>query len=78
MNNGWLDLVQILESMRYLHDDGSSFTLGNAFVLFQVKVQVVAITVLKDSAEGVGINLEDVIQTNNSRVFQLLVNVILS
>jgi len=45
-------------------------------MLLQIEVKVVAITVLEDSAERVGINLKYVIQLYNPWVDQRLVNVV--
>lgn len=45
-------------------------------MLLQVEVEVMAITVLKDSAERVGVNLKHVVQLDHPRVIQWLVDVV--
>lgn len=51
VDNGRSDLIQVLEGINDLHDDGASFFLWHKFVLLQVEVQVIALTVLQDRAE---------------------------
>lgn len=51
VDNGRSDLIQVLEGVYDLHDDGASFFLWHEFVLLQVEVQVIALTVLQDRAE---------------------------
>ena len=51
---------------------------GKLSNLLQVEVQIVAITVFEDSAEGVGIDLEDVEELDDSRVLEVLVDVVLA
>ena len=45
MNDGWLDLVEILESRDCLDDDGPRLLLCQKLVLFQIEVEVVTLTV---------------------------------
>lgn len=52
VDNGRSDLVEVLEGVNDLHDDGASFFLGHKLVLLQVEVQVIALTVLQDCAES--------------------------
>lgn len=78
MNDGWLDFVQVLECMNNLHDDASCFTLGNAFVLLQIKVQIMTITVLQDGAKRIGVDLENIVQAHHARMIKLLVNIVLA
>lgn len=51
VDNGRSDLVEVLEGVNYLHDDGASLFLWHELVLLQVEVQVIALTVLQDCAE---------------------------
>ena len=46
--------------------------------LLKIEVKVVAITVFKDSAEGIGVNLEDVEESDDPRVLEVLVDVVLT
>ena len=47
-------------------------------MLFEVKVEVVAVAVLEHGAERVGVDLEHVEQADDARVVQLLVDVVLA
>lgn len=51
MDDRWFSLVQIFESRDSLTDYGLGFSFWNDFVLFEKEVQIVTLTVLKDSAE---------------------------
>ena len=51
MYDRWFDLIQVFEGVHGLHDYGPRFLFGKTFVLFQVKVQVVAFAVLHDCAK---------------------------
>lgn len=53
VNDGWSDLVEVLEGVDYLHDNGTSLLLRHELVLFQVKVQVISLAVFQDGAEPV-------------------------
>ena len=50
--NGWFDLVEVLERVKGLEQDGASLPLRDALLLFQEEVQVVAIHVLQHRAES--------------------------
>lgn len=52
MNDGRVNLVEVLESVDYLHDDGATFLLGHQLILLQVEIQIVAFAVLQHSAEA--------------------------
>lgn len=45
------DLIEVLEGVDDLHDDGAALLLRHELVLFQVEVQVVALTILQHRAE---------------------------
>lgn len=45
------DLVEVLERVDDLHDDGAALLLRHELVLLQVEVQVVALAVLQHRAE---------------------------
>lgn len=45
------DLVEVLERVDDLHDDGAALLLRHELVLFQVEVQVVALAILQYRAE---------------------------
>lgn len=51
MDNGRSDLIEVLEGVNDLHDDGAALFLWHKLVLFQVEVQVIALAVLQDCAE---------------------------
>lgn len=51
MDNGRSDLIEVLEGVNNLHDDGAALFLRHKLVLLQVEVQVVALTVLQNCAE---------------------------
>lgn len=51
VDDGRSDLVEVLEGVNYLHDDGASLLLWHELVLLQVEVQVIALAVLQDCAE---------------------------
>lgn len=46
VDDGRADLVEVLEGVDDLHDDGAPFLLAHQLVLLQVEVQVVPLTVL--------------------------------
>lgn len=52
VNNGRSDLIEILESINDLHDDGAALFLRHKLVLFQVEVQIIALAVLQNCAES--------------------------
>lgn len=54
MDDGRVDLVEVLESVDDLHDDGAAFLLRHQLILLQVEVQVVAVAVLQHCAEPAG------------------------
>ena len=78
MDHRRLDLIQIFESRGNLHDDGSSLSLRDRFVLLQVEVQVMPRAILQHRAEGIGIYLKHVIESNNARMLQPLVDLVFS
>lgn len=45
-------------------------------MLFEEEVEIVALAVLENSAEGVGVNFEDVEELDNTRMVKRLVNVV--
>lgn len=45
------DLIEVLERVDNLHDDGAALLLRHELVLFQVEVQVVALAILQHCAE---------------------------
>lgn len=51
MDYGRSDLVEVLERVDDLHDDGAALLLRHELVLLQVEVQVVALAVLQHRAE---------------------------
>jgi len=51
VDNWRSDLIEVLERINYLHDDGAPFFFRHKLVLLQVEVQVVALTVLQNCAE---------------------------
>lgn len=51
MDNGRSDLIEVLEGVNNLHDDGAALFLRHKLVLLQVEVQVVALAVLQYCAE---------------------------
>lgn len=51
MNDGWSDLVEVLEGVDDLHDDGASLLFSHQLMLLQVEVQIIAFTVLQHCAE---------------------------
>lgn len=54
MDNGRVDLVEVLESVGDLHDNRAAFLLRHQLILLQVEVQVVAVAVLQHCAEPAG------------------------
>lgn len=52
MDDGWVNLVEVLESVDDLHDDGATLLLAHQLILLQVEIQVVAFAVLQHSAEA--------------------------
>ena len=75
--NRGLDLIKILEGGGNLHDDAARLPLRYGLMLLQVEVKVVTVTVLEHGAEAVGVNLEHIVQVDNARVLQRLVDVVL-
>lgn len=53
VDNGRSDLIEVLEGVNNLHDDGAAFFLWHKLMLLQVEVQVIALAVLQDCAEPV-------------------------
>lgn len=53
MDNGRVNLVEVLEGVDNLHDDRATLLLGHQLILLQVEVQVVAFAVLQNGAEPV-------------------------
>lgn len=51
MYDGWPNLIEVLEGIDELHDDGAALLLRHRFVLLQVEIQVIAFTVLEYCAE---------------------------
>lgn len=51
VDDGRSDLVEVLEGVDDLHDDGAALLLRHELVLLQVEVQVVALAVLQHGAE---------------------------
>lgn len=51
VDNGRSDLIEVLEGIHNLHDDGAALFLWHKLVLFQVEIQVIALAVLQDCAE---------------------------
>jgi hypothetical protein len=78
VNDRGLYFVEVLESRHDLHHNGPRFPFRDCLMLLQVEVKVVSITILKDSAERVGVNLKHIIQLDNPRMVQRLVNVVFS
>lgn len=54
VDDGRPDLVEVLEGVDNLHDDGAALLLGHQLILLQVEVQVVAFAVLQHCAEPAG------------------------
>lgn len=52
MNDGVLELVQVLERLDNLHNDRFRLLLGNLRMLLQIDVQVVAFAVFQDRAKS--------------------------
>lgn len=52
VDDGWVNLVEVLKSVDNLHDDGATFLLGHQLILLQVEIQIVAFAVLQHSAEA--------------------------
>lgn len=52
VDDGRVNLVEVLESVDNLHDDGAALLLGHQLILLQVEIQIVAFTVLQHSAEA--------------------------
>lgn len=51
MDNGRVNLVEVLEGVDNLHDNRATLLLGHQLILLQVEVQVVAFAVLQNGAE---------------------------
>lgn len=54
MDDGRVNLVEVLESVDNLHDNRAAFLLSHQLILLQVEVQIVAFTVLQYCAEPAG------------------------
>lgn len=54
MDDGRVNLVEVLESIDNLHDNRAAFLLRHQLILLQVEVQIVAFTVLQYCAEPAG------------------------
>lgn len=54
VDDGRLDLVEVLESVDDLHDNRAAFLLRHQLILLQVEVQIVAVAVLQHCAEPAG------------------------
>lgn len=72
MDDGRVDLVEVLESVDDLHDNGAAFLLRHQLILLQVEVQVVAVAVLQHCAEPAGDQRHTIVihqrdQSNRSR-----------
>lgn len=52
MDDGRFDLIEVSEGVDYLHDDGASLFLRHQLVLLQIKVQIISLTELENSAES--------------------------
>lgn len=53
VDNGRSDLIEVLEGVNNLHNDGAALFLWHELVLLQIEVQVIALAVLQDCAEAV-------------------------
>ena len=51
VDDGWSDLVKILEGVDNLHYDGAALLLRHQLVLLQIEVKVVPLTILQNRAE---------------------------
>ncbi len=56
MDDGRANLVEVLEGVDNLHDNGAALLLGHQLILLQVEVQIIAFTVLQHCAEPVRCN----------------------
>lgn len=54
MDDGRVNLVEVLESIDNLHDNRAAFLLSHQLILLQVEVQIVAFAVLQYCAEPAG------------------------
>lgn len=54
VDDGGSNLIEVLEGVDELHDDGAALLLSQRLVLFQVRVQVVSCAVLQHCAESGG------------------------
>lgn len=54
------------------------FPFADNLVLLQVEIQIVAVAILEDGAERIGVDFEDVEQPHHSRMVQLFVDVVLA
>lgn len=54
VDDGRVNLVEVLESVDNLHDNRAAFLLSHQLILLQVEVQIVAFTVLQYCAEPNG------------------------
>lgn len=52
VDDGRVNLVEVLESVDNLHDDGATLLLCHQLILLQVEIQIVAFAVLQHSAEA--------------------------
>lgn len=51
VDDGWPNLIEVLEGVNDLHDNRAALLLGHQLILLQVEVQIVALTVLQHCAE---------------------------
>lgn len=51
VDDGWANLVEVLEGIDNLHYNRAALLLGHQLILLQVEVQIIAFTVLQHCAE---------------------------
>lgn len=54
MDDGRVNLVEVLERVDDLHDNRAAFLLTHQLILLQIEVQIVAFTILQYCAEPAG------------------------
>lgn len=59
VDDGWSNLVEVLEGVDNLHDNRAALLLGHELILLQVEVQIIAFTVLQHCAEPASGNTTD-------------------
>lgn len=52
MDDGGSNLIEVLEGVDELHDNGAALLLSQRLILLQVRIQVVSCTVLQHRAES--------------------------